>query len=57
LGLILGPSQFLALDPKKPGVDVMITNFCGFSQFLAKNGVFLKYQCYDQFFSKFSLVF
>jgi hypothetical protein len=38
------------------GVDVMITIFCDFSQFSAKNGVFLKYQCYDQLFSKFSFV-
>jgi hypothetical protein len=34
-----------------PGVDVMITIFCEFSQFSAlKIGVFLKYQCYDQIF-------
>jgi hypothetical protein len=30
------------------GVNVMITIFCDFGQFLAKNGVFLKNQCYDQ---------
>jgi hypothetical protein len=41
----------------KPGVDVMITIFGDFSQFSAKKiGVFLKYQCYDQLFSKFSFV-
>jgi hypothetical protein len=40
-----------------PGVDVMITIFCDFRQFSAKKiGVFLKNQCYDQFFSKFSFV-
>jgi hypothetical protein len=40
-----------------PGVDVMITVFGDFSQFSAKKiGVFLKYQCYDQLFSKFSFV-
>jgi hypothetical protein len=39
------------------GVDVMITIFCDFSQFSAKKiGVFLKFQCYDQLFSKFSFV-
>jgi hypothetical protein len=39
-----------------PGVDVMITIFCDFSQFSAeKICVFLKYQCYDHFFQKFSL--
>jgi hypothetical protein len=38
------------------GVDVMITIFCDFYQFSAKNGVFLKYQYYDQLFSKFSFV-
>jgi hypothetical protein len=34
----------------------MITIFCVFSQFSAKIGVFLKYQCYDKLFSKFSFV-
>jgi hypothetical protein len=34
-----------------PGVDVMITIFCEFRQFSAKNGVFLKNQCYDQNFA------
>jgi hypothetical protein len=34
-----------------PGVDVMITIFCDFRQFSAKQiGVFLKIQCYDQNF-------
>jgi FAD synthase len=33
------------------GVDVMITIFCDFQQFSAKNGVFLKNQCYDQNFA------
>jgi hypothetical protein len=39
-----------------PGVDVMITIFCDFCQFSSKNGVFLKNQCYDKIFSKFSFV-
>jgi hypothetical protein len=39
-----------------PGVDVMITIFCDFPNFREKIGVFLKYQCYDQLFSKFSFV-
>jgi hypothetical protein len=44
-------------NPKRSGVDVMITIFCDFPQFSAKEiGVFLKYQCYDQFFSTFSFV-
>jgi hypothetical protein len=38
----------------------MITVFCDFCKFLPifgeKIGVFLKYQCYDQLFSKFSYV-
>jgi hypothetical protein len=34
-----------------PGVDVMITIFCDFRQFLAKNGVFLEKQCYDENFA------
>jgi hypothetical protein len=34
----------------------MITIFCDFSQFSAKIGVFLKYQCYDQLFSEFIFV-
>jgi hypothetical protein len=39
------------------GADVVITIFCDFSQFSAKKiGVFLKYQYYDQLFSKFSFV-
>jgi hypothetical protein len=40
-----------------PGVDVMITIFCDFSQFSAKKiGVFLKYQYCDHIFSKFAFV-
>jgi hypothetical protein len=41
-----------------PGVDVMITIFPKrfFPIFGEKIGVFLKYQCYDQFFSKFGFV-
>jgi hypothetical protein len=34
----------------------MIKIFCDFSKFSAKIGVFLKNQCYDRFFSKFSIV-
>jgi hypothetical protein len=35
----------------------MITIFCNFGQFSAKKiGVFIKKQCYDQNFSKFSFV-
>jgi Holliday junction resolvasome RuvABC DNA-binding subunit len=42
---------------KVPGVDVMITIFCDFSQFSAKKiGVFLKYQCNDQIILKFGFV-
>jgi hypothetical protein len=34
------------------GVDVMVTIFCDFRQFLGKKiGVFLKNQCYDQNFA------
>jgi hypothetical protein len=40
----------------KAGVDFMITIFCDFCQFSAKNGGFLKNECYDQLFSKFSFV-
>jgi hypothetical protein len=41
----------------EPGVDVMVAIFCDFWQFSAKKiGVFLKNQCYDQLFSKFSFV-
>jgi hypothetical protein len=32
------------------GVDVMITIFCDFRQFSAKNGGFLKKQCYHKIF-------
>jgi hypothetical protein len=39
------PNLFLL---KCPGVDVVITIFCDFGQFSAKNGVFL----YDHFFAK-----
>jgi hypothetical protein len=39
-----------ATTPGGPGVDVMITIFG------EKIGVFLKYQCYDQLFSRFSFV-
>jgi hypothetical protein len=35
----------------RPGFDVMITIFGDFRQFSAKNGVFLKNQCYDQNFA------
>jgi hypothetical protein len=39
------------------GVDVMITIFCDFWQFSAKQiGVFLKNQCYDQNVAYFSFV-
>jgi hypothetical protein len=39
------------------GVDVMITIFCDFPPiFGEKIGVYLKYQCYDQLFSKISFV-
>jgi hypothetical protein len=35
-----------------PGVDVMITIFCDFRQFLAKKlAFFIKNQCYDQNFT------
>jgi hypothetical protein len=34
----------------------MITIFCDFHQFSAKNGVFLKNQCYDPLFEEFSSV-
>jgi hypothetical protein len=45
------------VDGLKIWVDVMITIFCDFPPFSAKKiGVFLKYQCYDQLFSKFSFV-
>jgi hypothetical protein len=38
-----------------PGIAVMITIFCDFCLFSAKNfGVFLKNQCYDSFFAKIS---
>jgi hypothetical protein len=38
-----------------PGADVMITIFCDFRQFSAKQiAVFLKNQCYDQIFAKSS---
>jgi hypothetical protein len=37
-------------------VDVIITIFCDFPQFLARKiGVFLKYQCYDQLFQNLAL--
>jgi hypothetical protein len=49
-------SRQMSVSPR-PGVDVMITIFCDFPQFSAKKiDVFLKYQCYDQLFSKFSFV-
>jgi hypothetical protein len=35
----------------------MITIFCDFHQFSAKNGVFLKNQCYDPLYEEFSSVF
>jgi hypothetical protein len=35
-------------------IDVMITIFFDFRQFCAKNGVFLKNQCYDSNFAKTS---
>jgi hypothetical protein len=34
----------------------MITIFCDFRQFSAKNGVFLKNQCSDQYLTKFGFV-
>jgi hypothetical protein len=41
-----------ALSKNVQGVDVMITIFCDFGQFLAKKiGVFLKNQCHDQNFA------
>jgi hypothetical protein len=44
-------------DAYDAGVDVVITIFCDFSQFLGEIiGVFLEYQCYDNFFSKLSFV-
>jgi hypothetical protein len=43
--------RFLLNCQIKPGVDVMITIFCDFRQIMAKNCVFLKNQCYGQFFS------
>jgi hypothetical protein len=39
----------------RPRVDNMITIFGGFSQFLAKQCVFLKYQCCDQLFKNLAL--
>jgi hypothetical protein len=38
------------------GVDVMIIFLRFFPILGEQNGLFLKYQCYDQFFSKFSFV-
>jgi hypothetical protein len=38
------------------GVDVMITTSCNFWQLSAKNGVFLKNNCYGQIFALFSFV-
>jgi hypothetical protein len=38
------------------GVDVIITIFCDFCQLSAKNGVFLKNQCYGPIFAQFSFV-
>jgi hypothetical protein len=35
-----------------PGVNVMITIFCDFCKFSAKNGVFLKNPCYVQIFAR-----
>jgi hypothetical protein len=43
------PNRFFVANTF-PGVDVMMTTFSDFCQFSAKNGVFLKNQCYDQFF-------
>jgi hypothetical protein len=40
--------------PEIPGVDVNFLRFLLI--FGGKNGVFLKNQCYDQFFSKFGFV-
>jgi hypothetical protein len=46
-----GISEVGARTTRNPGVDVMITFFCDFSPiFGEKIGVFLKNQCYDQFF-------
>jgi hypothetical protein len=42
---------FLSKSCEKLEVDVMITIFCDFRQFLAKNWHFLKNQCCDQFFN------
>jgi hypothetical protein len=50
------PTLLLILHFSAPGADVMITIFCDFRQFSAKNAVFLKNQCYDQNFEKFSFV-
>jgi hypothetical protein len=38
----------------KSGIDVMITIFCDFANFRQKIAIFLKSQCYDNFFAKAS---
>jgi hypothetical protein len=42
--------EYKAINLPTPGVDVMITIFY-FLSFSAKNGVFLKNQCYDPIFA------
>jgi hypothetical protein len=38
----------------KQGVDVMKKNSASFANFLRKNSIFLKKQCYDPLFAEFS---
>jgi hypothetical protein len=44
-------NRLMGKNSPNQGVDVMITIFCDFSQFSAKNWRFIKNQCYDQIFS------